>query len=260
MSRKRVLVTGSAGTLGRAAVQELRRWHDVQGFDRIPSPELKDAFVGDLTDAEAVEEACNGQEVVVHLAATPDEDDFMERLLPNNIVGVYNLFEGARKAGVRRIVAASSGMVVSGQQSSGPWPITTNEPFSPRHWYSATKIFCEAVGHLYAHTHGRSVIVVRLGWCPRTREVVHLISGSEIGRKMYLSPGDAGRFFRCAVEATDELRYAIVFATSRPPGEPVFDITSARDLLGYEPQDTWPEGTERFGTANQEERNDDGNE
>jgi len=62
MSSKRVLVTGSAGTLGRSAVHELRRWHEVQGFDRVPSPDLKDAFVGNLTDAEAVEETCAWQD------------------------------------------------------------------------------------------------------------------------------------------------------------------------------------------------------
>jgi hypothetical protein len=61
---------------------------------------------------------------------------------------------------------------------------------------------------------------------------------------VYLSSGDAGRFFVCAVEAPEEIRYAVVFATSKPLIRTRYDISSTRTLLGYEPQDTWPAGTE----------------
>src|SRR4051794_17894815 len=53
-----VLVTGSSGRLGRAAVRELQaRGHAVRGFDRVPTPGLGDCIVGDLTDADALRRA-----------------------------------------------------------------------------------------------------------------------------------------------------------------------------------------------------------
>ena len=50
-----VLVTGSAGRIGRAVVAELQtRGLPVRGFDRVPTPGLADCVVGDLTDGQAL--------------------------------------------------------------------------------------------------------------------------------------------------------------------------------------------------------------
>src|SRR5262249_2730918 len=72
-----VLVTGSAGRIGRAVVAELlaRNW-PVRGFDRVRTPGVEDSVVGDLTDAAIVQQAAKGVSALVHLAATPDDDDF----------------------------------------------------------------------------------------------------------------------------------------------------------------------------------------
>ncbi len=86
MSRMRaVLVTGSAGRIGRAVCAELiARGHRVRGFDRIPSPALADAVVGDVVSPADLARALDGMDTAVHLAATPDEADFLTCLLPNN--------------------------------------------------------------------------------------------------------------------------------------------------------------------------------
>jgi nucleoside-diphosphate-sugar epimerase len=240
-----VLVTGSAGRIGQAVVAELQaRGRPVRGFDRVPTPGLKDTVVGDLTDGEAVRRAAEGAGALVHLAATPDDDDFLTRLLPNNIVGVYHVLEAARLAGVRRLVLASSGQVVWWQRERGPLPIGVDVMPTPRAWYAAGKVFLEAAGRAYAEGHGLSVIAARLGWCPRTRAHIDELAGVEWARDVYFSPGDAGRFFACAVEAPETVRFAVVYATSRPLRVQYYDLAPARDLLGYEPRDRWPEGLE----------------
>jgi nucleoside-diphosphate-sugar epimerase len=241
----RVLVTGSAGRIGQAVVKELlaRGW-PVRGFDRIPSPGLEEAVVGDIGDARAVQQAMAGVHTLIHLAATPDDDDFLTRLLPNNIIGAYHVLEAARLAGVRRLILASTGQVVWWQRHTGPWPVRVDTAVSPRYWYAATKMFLEAIGRGFAETHGMSVILARLGWCPRTVEDVHELVKSGWGKEVYLSPGDAGRFFACAVAAPADLRFATVFATSKPLQHMQQDLGPARDLVGYEPQDTWPQGIE----------------
>jgi uronate dehydrogenase len=236
-----VLVTGSAGRLGRAVSAELvARGHRVRGFDRVASPDLPDALVGDLTRREDVARAMAGVEILIHLAATPDEDDFLTELLPNNVVGLYHVLEQARLLGVPRVVLASSGQLFRGHR--GPFPITPETPISPRNWYASTKVLLETAGHVYAHAHGLRVLVVRCGWCPRDPAHAAELEQTPYGKDSYLSPGDAGRCFAAAVELDSAPPFAVVFATSRPVGSPRYDLGPARALLGYEPRDRWPEG------------------
>lgn len=199
---------------------------------------------GDLADCAAVERAVRNVEVVVHLAATPFDQDFMQRILPNNIVGVYNVLEAAREAQVRRVLLASSGQVVMGHP--GPWPASPDMLPAPRNWYAAAKVLSEAAGQIYAYVHGMQVLVARLGWCPRDADHAAELAQNEVGKDAYLSGRDAGRFFACAVSAPLDSPYHIVFVTSRPFRHTRYDLTRTRALLGYEPLDTWPSGTEEL--------------
>jgi nucleoside-diphosphate-sugar epimerase len=246
MSRGRaVLVTGAAGRIGRATVRELvARGHRVRAFDIVPASGALEVMVGNITDADSVRRAMQGIDVLIHLAATPDDDDFLERLVPNNLIGAYHVLEEARLAGVRRIVLGSSGQVVWWQRFTGPLPLSVDAPPSPRGWYAATKLFQEAAGRAIASKYGTSVIAARLGWCPRDRAHIEELSQTEWGPDVYFSPGDAGRFFACAVESSADIRFQVVYATSRPARKVIYDATPARELLGYEPRDTWPEGVE----------------
>jgi uronate dehydrogenase len=243
-----VLVTGSAGRIGRAVVRELKsRGHFVRGLDLVATAGADDSVVADLADAAAVRRATEGVEAIIHLAATPDDDDFLTKLLPNNIVGAYHVLEAARLADVRRVVLASSGQVVWHQRFTGPLPIRADVQPTPRGWYAATKVFQEAAGRAFADAHGRSVIAARLGWCPRTKDHAEELAGTDWGPDVYLSPGDAGRFFALAVEAAADIRFAVVYAMSRPLREEVYDAGPARELVGYEARDMWPQGIEDLG-------------
>ena len=236
-----ILVTGSSGRIGRAVVAELLgRGHPVRGFDRVATPGLDDCIVGDLADRAAIDRAMRGIACLIHLAATPDDvEDVLGDLLPNNIAGLYRVMESARAAGVRRIVRASSGQVNWWQQMRGEVPIRATDLPTPKSWYAATKMFMESIGLSFAEMDGISVIIARLGWCPRTRAQEEEIAAAEWARDVYLSPGDAGRFFACAAEAPATLRHAIVYATSRAVVRERFDLSGAKTLLGYEPQDRW---------------------
>ena len=236
-----VLVTGSAGRIGRAVCAELiARGHRVRGFDRVPSPAVGDAVVGDVASPDAVARALHGMDTLVHLAATPDEADFLTSLLPNNVVGLYHVLEAARHARVARLILVSSGQLYRGHD--GPLPITTATPTSPRNWYALTKILTEAAGQVYAHAHGLPVVVIRPGWVPRDPAHAAELAASAYGKDSYLSPGDAGRGFAAAVEAEGLPPYTLVYVTSRPLGSARYDLEPARRLLGYEPRDRWPDG------------------
>jgi nucleoside-diphosphate-sugar epimerase len=207
---------------------------------------LKDAIVGDLTDAAAVAKAVQGMGAVVHLGAVPDDDDFLTRLLPNNIVGLHNILEAARIAGIKRVVLASTGQVVWWHLIEGPWPIEVDVLYRPRDWYAVTKIVAETAGQCYARNYAIAVVAVRLGWFPRTPEHAAELASTDRGPNLYFSPGDAGRFFSRAIEADLEAGFWPVYAASRPVRAPVFDLEPTKRLLGWEPVDVWPTGSEHL--------------
>lgn len=239
-----ILVTGSSGRVGRAVVQELqRRNHAVRGFDRVATPGLPDMVIGTLTSEVDVRHAMRGIRTVIHLAATPDDADFLNEIVPNNIIGVYHVFEEAQKAGVKRLIVASSGQVVWWQRTKGPFPIDASVAPTPRYWYAAGKLFLEGAGRSFAEKFGVEVIAVRLGWCPRTPEQVEEIRADEWAQDVYLSPNDAGRFFACAAEATLTEKFHILYATSKPKRN-LYDLETTRRLVGFEPQEMWPQGIE----------------
>ena len=236
-----VLVTGSAGVIGRAVCRELAgRGHAVRGFDLGPSPELADGRVGSVADRPTVDAAMAGIEAVVHLAATPHDYDFMSDLLPNNIVGTYHIMDSAQQHGVRRLVFASTMQVISKVTPADGRCVRVADGVGPANLYAATKVCGEALGQVYAQ-HDMSVIAVRIGWLPRSAAEAQSAAGSRHVRSVYLSHADAGRFFACAIAATG-IKFAVVFATSRPDGESVLDPEPARRLLSFDPVDRYPEG------------------
>ena len=241
-----VLVIGSAGRIGQAVIAELKtRGIPHRGLDRVSTPGLPGAVVADITDAAALARAMAGVKTVIHLAGTPDDvEDVLGDLIPNNVVGLYCVMEAARLNGVERIVLASSGQVNWWQRRTGPLPVRVSDPPSPRYWYAAGKVFMESIGRGYAETHGISVIAARLGWCPRTRAHLEEIGANEWAKDVYLSPKDAGHFFADCVEATADIRYAVLFATSRPLKVQYFDLEPTRQLIGYSPREQWPQGIE----------------
>ena len=248
-----VLVTASAGRIGQAVVHALAAAGlPVIGFDVRQtagiSPER--SVVGTLSNADLLCQAATGARCMIHLAATPDDarfprgsapddgDNFLSELVPNNIVGTYHVMEAARKAGVPRVVLASTGQVIAGHLNAGRIPVNSTTSSEPRYLYACTKVFLEAIGQVYAREHGITVLAVRLGWCPRPGQEEEL-RNSELGRDVYLSPGDAGRFFLATVTATDLPPYAIVYATSKPARRLIYDLSETMRLTGYNSQDCW---------------------
>lgn len=112
---RRVLVTGAAGSIGRAISPLLESGWDLQLSDVEPhdgAPHHVAAL--DVTDVDACRTAFSGVDAVVHLAGVPDPEASWEQLLPANVIGTHQVAEAAMDCGVRRLVLASSLQAVSG--------------------------------------------------------------------------------------------------------------------------------------------------
>lgn len=109
--------------------------------------------------------------------------------------------------------------------------------------YALTKLWAEQLGEMYARVYGLSVIAARLGWLPVSKPHAVELLASPSGTDVYLSHTDAGRFFTACVEAQlPPSRFEVLFATSKSAARARVDLTRTRDVLGYQPQDTWPAG------------------
>jgi uronate dehydrogenase len=229
----RVLITGAAGTIGRALRQGLRgrvsalRLLDVAplGAPR-PGEEL---LTADVRDQKAVTAAMDGVDATVHLAGIPHEDSF-DRILETNVAGTYNLYEAARNQGCPRVVFASSLHVTGFYDASDR--ISPQMPVRPDSFYGVSKACGENLARLYADKHGLQVVCVRIGtFAERPTTPRHLST--------WLSPRDAVELFWRSLVAPD-IGFSVVYGTSATrrgwwdPG-PV-------ERLGYRPVDdaeTW---------------------
>ena len=165
-----VLVTGVTGFTGGHLARHLRhRGVTVRGLVRprsLDRPEvatLRDVGVeiaaGDLTDAAAVAAACQGVDVVHHIAATYREagqPDSAYRAI--NVAGVQHVIDGARAAGARRVVHCSTGGVHG--HIANP-PADEDAPFNPGDVYQGTKLEGEALARAEGEKGGLEVVVAR---------------------------------------------------------------------------------------------------
>ncbi len=117
------------------------------------------AVEGDLASPDALARACDGVDVVYHIAATYREagqPDAAYRAV--NVDGTRHLLEAARARGVRRVVHCSTGGVHG--HIAHP-PANEDAPFNPGDVYQHTKLEAEILARTYGQTHGLDVVVAR---------------------------------------------------------------------------------------------------
>ncbi|MGC4091791.1 MAG: NAD(P)-dependent oxidoreductase [Polyangiaceae bacterium] len=230
-----VLVTGSSGAVGRQVCRELSRQGDtVRGFDCERHDEPLELYLGDIAEPAHLAPAMSGIDAVIHLAANPHDAPFPELVAPN-VMGVYNVLEAARAAGVKRVVLASSVQAAGGHKERR----LSAEHRAPNNHYAVTKVLAEEMGALYARRFGLDVISARVGWMVRNASEAARMRELRLFH-IYVSGADAAHFFHAAVHAEFH-GYATLWAIGRD-GRERYDLESAERVIGYRPQHAWPEG------------------
>jgi uronate dehydrogenase len=225
--KKVVLVTGAAGGVGGhlrgslAGAYDLRL-SDVRPIrDRARGERFAKANIARLPDCLRV---TKGVDAVIHLGGYSVEGPWAD-ILEANIIGCYNVFEAARRNGVRRILYATSNHAVGfyGRDEK----IDHRVPVRPDGRYGVSKVFGEALGRLYADKYGLEVFCMRLGnVAPAPLDARRL--------SIWQSPRDLAQLCTIGLEHPD-IKFEIVYGISGNARR-WYDNANA-ERLGYRPQD-----------------------
>ncbi|GAA5149637.1 NAD(P)-dependent oxidoreductase [Microbacterium pseudoresistens] len=189
-----ILITGGSGHIA-SAIRPLLGHYRCRLTDLV-APEdalgVDEEFVAaDITDLDAMTAACAGANLVVHLGGHRQERPFDE-ILRVNIGGTRAVLEGARRAGVRRVLLASSGHAVGYATVADARREPVLDP-RPDSYYGVGKVALEALGSLYADRFGMTVVSARIAaFLPEPLD--------RRGLSLWFSPADMVRLVdACAV-------------------------------------------------------------
>ena len=225
----RLLLTGAAGGLGRELRPRLRprctllRVSDVAAMD--PAAAGEEVVRAALEDRAAVDALVAGMDAIVHLGGISTEQPF-DAILQANIVGAYNVYEGARRHGVKRIVFASSNHVTGFYRQDEV--IDANAPVRPDGYYGLSKAFGENLSRFYFDRYGIETVCLRIGSSfpePKDRRML----------ATWLSYDDLERLVVASLTAP-VAGHSIVFGMSDNTTT-WWDNTHARHI-GFRPQDS----------------------
>ena len=186
----------------------------------------EEAIRASVTDIDAMTAACQGADAVIHLAGIPGEAPWNE-IRDVNIEGTYTAFEAARRAGVGRVVFASSNHAV-GFSPRAEFPVPDYAFPAPDTYYGVSKVAGEALAALYHYRHGLDAISIRIMTCAERPHTVRALS-------TWLSPDDAGRLFEACLSAPRP-GFRVIFGVSANTRGGWVSLAEAR-ALGYEPRD-----------------------
>lgn len=224
---RKVLMTGASGGVGTRLRTLLKPiYPELVLSDLKPPEDLRDdeTFIAaDLSNFDDVEAAVAGVDGIVHLGGYSIEGPW-ETILQSNIIGTYNLFEAARRQGVKRVIFASSNHAV------GYYPrhqtIGVDVVPLPDTRYGVSKLFGEGVGSLYAYKHGIGVLSIRIG-------NVGEAPLDERRLSIWLKPEDLVSLIRIGLERPD-LVYEVVYGMS--DNDRAWWDNSVAHSLGYRPE------------------------
>lgn len=247
MAKLKVLVTGSSGLIGGILYRGLSDKYDIVGLDTRPAAGVT-TNIADMREPESLMPLFEGVDIVVDLAALVQQDCTWRDVYANNLPATYNAFEVAHRAGVKRVVFASSNHAAGMWEFDSPYKeivagdyegldpraisqINVDMPIRPDGPYGIGKAFGEAVGRHYSDQYGLSVLCIRIGTVNRENRPINVRQFATL-----LTHRDLVQLVEKCIEASDSVRFGIVYGVSGNTWR-FWDINGAADLIGYCPQD-----------------------
>ena len=223
---KTVLITGATGDVGNHLSRELAGRYKLRLSDRRPlKPAKGQTFVkADIAKMADALRITKGVDAIVHLGGYSVEGPW-ESILQANIIGCYNVFEAARRNGVKRVLFPTSNHAVGFYRRDQT--IDHRVYPKPDSRYGVSKVFGEALGSLYADKYGMEVFMMRIG-------NVNPVPIDKRRLSIWFSPRDLAQLVSIGIEHPD-IKFEIVYGISR--NKRAWYDNSNAFRLGYRPQD-----------------------
>jgi uronate dehydrogenase len=188
----------------------------------VPLTPQEDTCSGDLRDPAVVDRMLDGVDVLIHMAATSVERPLPE-VTENNLKGLYEVYEGARRHRVKRVVFASSNHAFGMHKVTEKLDISCD--FRPDGFYGLSKMWGEGLARLYWEKHGIESICVRIGSAlAKPTEFRHLST--------WFGHEDLTQFIMCSLKVPD-VGFVVSWGVSNNTRSYWAPTGCAR--LGYEP-------------------------
>jgi len=223
---KTVLITGATGDVGTHLSRELAGKYKLRLSDKRPmkAPKGQTFVKADISKMSDALRITKGVDAIVHLGGYSVEGPW-EAIHKANIVGCYNVFEAARRNGVKRILFPTSNHAVGFYRRDQK--IDHRVYIKPDSRYGVSKVFGEALGSLYADKYGMQCFMMRIGNVgPRPIDKRRL--------SIWFSPRDLAQLTSIGIEHPD-IKFEIVYGISGNK-RAWYDNSNAY-RLGYKPQD-----------------------
>ena len=223
---KTILITGAAGDVGTHLRRELAGKYRIRASDLRPIRKIAEETVvrADIAKMADALRITKGVDAVVHLGGYSVEGPW-EGILSANVIGCYNVFEAARRNGVKRILFPTSNHAVGFYRREQT--IDHRVYIKPDSRYGVSKVFGEALGSLYADKYGMQVFCMRIG----------NVNPKPIDKRrlsIWFSPRDLAQLVTIGIEHPG-IRFEIVYGISGNKRAWYDNSNAAR--LGYRPQD-----------------------
>ena len=224
----KLVLTGAAGRLGSYLREPLAAMCDALVSTDI-APDIGKLYPGetyiraDLAEMAQIAPVLEGADMVIHFGAIVDEKPF-EELLGPNFIGSYNIWEAGYKAGVKRVIYASSIHAVGMHLKSDF--IGTDAEHRPDTFYGLAKCFTEDLGRMYWDKRGMESVHLRILSCAQVNNTRALGS--------WLSYDDLIQLVTRAID-TPSVGFSIIYGVSNNDRAPVDNAKAS--FLGYRPKD-----------------------
>lgn len=239
----KVGITGAEGHIGTTLREGLGPEFDLSAFTL--RSQSFESVAADLSEAEAVRGLFSGLDAVVHLAADPEPSGSWESMLKNNISATYNVLEECRRAGVGKVVFATTNHTQHGD-TMGDGPdildeskrrmLKLSDPLNPTSLYGVSKATGEQLGRYFSTHFGIQFVGLRIGSTggSDTPTRPEPSPTDNYNMAMFISKRDMVQAVKLALEIDREflLAYAISNNDSR-----IFDLAETNEQLGFYPVD-----------------------
>jgi UDP-glucose 4-epimerase len=276
----KILVTGGSGSVGKYVVEELISHHHTVGIlDLAETSSTARFHRADVLDLQAVKEAMQGYDAVIHMAGIPHPlNNTAEEVFHLNVNGTFNVLEAAAQLGIGKVILTSSESTLGfafmhNRMVPEYFPIDELHPLRPQDPYGLSKVVAEQMCRTYSARYGMRTVCLREPWIwvPEPAAIdfykelvqnyrqwhknlwtyVHVfdvaaahrlaveIDLPELHEAMFIT-GSANWTEKNAIELIHEFYPEVTsIAPSMSQPAPLIAHGKAARLLGYTPQYTW---------------------